>query len=112
MTTFDVGTKTGGQPINLHQLQGELEVAGMDCSAGLGMHEQTVYTYDADGQVADFPSEQQATVDQVISDHVAMRDKSDAEYAAEFQASGTSPQRRQEINHTLTGLLPRDQVLM
>ena len=112
MTTMDVGAKTGHKPINLSQLQAELETAGVDVSAGLGMHDGRVYTYDTDGQPADFPEADQSTVDQVISDHVAMRDKSDAEYAAEFQDPETPAQRKQQINHTMTGLMPRDQVLM
>jgi hypothetical protein len=95
--------------LNLSQLQVELEAAGVDCGAGLGMSEDHVFTYAA-GQPADFPAADQATVDQVMSDHVAMRDKSDAEYAAEYQDSATTAQRRQQINAIMTGLLPRDQV--
>lgn len=111
MTQAAVGQSTGGKPINLGQLQGELETAGVDCGAGLGMTEGHVYTY-ADGQPADFPVADQATVDQVTADHVAMREKTDAEYAAEFQNPETTPDRKQEIRDITAGLLPREQVPM
>ena len=111
-TTEAVGRATGGKPVNLAQLQGELETASVDCSAGLGMQEARVYTYDADGSPVDFPASQQAVVDQVIADHVAMRDKTDAEYSAEFQDPGTTSERKQEIRDITAGLLPREQVPM
>jgi len=110
-TTESIGRSTSGKIINLAQLQGELVTAGVP-TTGLGMHDDSVYTYDAAGEPTDFPSEQDATVDQVITEHVAMRDKTDAEYAAEFQASGTTAARKQEIRDITAGLLPREQVPM
>lgn len=113
MTTVEtVGQPTGGTPINVSQLQAELESAGVDCSAGLGSGGGYVYTYDADGVAADFASADQATVDQAIASHVAMRDKTDAEYSAEFQNPATTAARKQEIRDILDGLLPREQVPM
>jgi hypothetical protein len=112
MTTSAIGQATGGKPIALAQLQAELETAGVDCSTGLGLSDDAVYTYDAAGQAVDFPTEAQATVDQVIGDHVAMRDKTDAEYATEFQNPATTVARKQEIRDITAGLLPREQVPM
>jgi hypothetical protein len=103
------GRSTQGKLINLSQLQGELVAASVQV-AGLGLHDDSVYTYAADGSPADFPASDQPTVDQVIADHVAMRDKTDAEYSAEFQTA--SPERRQEIRDMTAGLLPREQVPM
>jgi len=105
------GQPTGGKPINLSQLQNELATAGVAAN-GLGSHEDLVYTYDADGGTVDFPTDDQPTVDQVIDAHVGMRDKTDAEYAVEFQDAATSPERKQEIRDQQNGLLPREQVPM
>lgn len=110
MTQAAVGQSTGGKLINLSQLESELSNAGV-LANGLGMTEDVVYTY-ASGQPADFPSADQATVDHVISDHVAMRDKTDAEYSAEFQDPATTADRKQEIRDITAGLLPREQVPM
>jgi hypothetical protein len=110
-TTTPLGVPTLGKPINLDQLEAELVAAGVSVS-GLGMSDDYVYTYDADGEMTEFPSGAKTTVDQVIADHVAMRDKTDAEYAAEFQDAATTPERRQEIRDITAGLLPREQVPM
>jgi hypothetical protein len=107
-----VGQATGGKPINLTQLLAELETASVDCSAGLGLAQDYVYTYDNGGQPADFPAEQQATVDSVIAAHTALRDKTDEEYALEFQNPATTAARKQEIRDQQSGLLPREQVPM
>lgn len=111
-TSVVVGRSTGGKPINLAQLQSELEANDVDCSAGLGMSEDLVYSYDDAGAPAEFPSGEQTVVDQCIADHVAMREKTDAEYSAEFQDPETSPERKQEIRDITAGLLPREQVPM
>lgn len=103
---------TSDKPVNLDQLATELQTAGVDCSAGLGLTEGQVHTYDATGVPADFPAGQASTVDQVIADHVAMRDKTDAEYSMEFQDADTSVARKQEIRDITAGLLPREQVPM
>lgn len=108
--TQSVGTSVGDKPVNVAQLQKELEAAGVDCSAGLGTAAEYVFTYDAQGVPADFASADQATVDQVIADHVAMRDKTSAEYATEFQDPETTPARKQEIRDIQNGLLPPEQV--
>jgi hypothetical protein len=110
-TTTPLGVPTGGKPINLAQLQAELEIAGVDVS-GLGMADDLVYTYDVDGLPADFTADKQPVVQQTIADHVAMRDKTDAEYSAEFQNPATTPARKQEIRDITAGLLPREQVSM
>jgi hypothetical protein len=104
-----VGASTGGKPINLHQLEAECGAAGVQTN-GLGMANELVYVYDADGGPANFPVAEQATVDQVIADHVALRDKTSAEYAAEFQDPETAPARKQEIRDIQNGLLPPEQV--
>lgn len=109
--TYSVGKSTGGKPINLAQLEAEFEAAGVVVS-GLGIAEDTIFTYDGDGEPAGFPSAQDAVIDQVVADHVAMRDKTDAEYSAEFQDAQTTPERRQEIRDITAGLLPREQVPM
>jgi len=111
-TQTPVGCATNGKPINLAQLQGELNVAGADVSGGLGLTAGYVHTYSSDGAAADFPQDEQPTVDQVIADHVAMRAKTDAEYAAEFQDPNTTVERKQEIRDITSGLLPREQVPM
>jgi len=108
-TSVSIGRSTGGKPINLHQLEGEIATAGVSI-AGLGMEQAMIYTYDSQGQPADFAAADQATVDQAIADHVALRDKTDAEYATEFQDSSTTAARRQEIRDITAGLLPREQV--
>jgi len=109
--TFSIGRNTGGKPINLGQLQAELATAGVAVQ-GLGMTEGHVYVYDAQGLPADFPSAQQSVVDQAIADHVGLRDKTDAEYATEFQDVSTTAARKQEIRDITAGLLPRETVPM
>jgi hypothetical protein len=109
--TATAGRGTGGKPINLAQLQGEIQAAGVSVSA-LGMHDDLVYRYDDAGVQTDFAAAVQPTVDQCIADHVAMRDKTDAEYSAEFQDPDTTVARKQEIRDITAGLLPREQVPM
>ena len=104
------GVVTGGKPINLSQLRDEL--AGQGLEVGLGSHDDMIYTYDDQGQFADFTSAQQPTVEAAIANHVAMRDKTDAELAAEFQTPGTTAARKQEIRDMQSGLMPREQVPM
>jgi hypothetical protein len=69
-----------------------------------------VATHDDSGDLVDFPGEQQPAADQVIGNHVAMRDKTDAEYTIEFQDPNTTAARRQEIRDQQSGLLAREQV--
>lgn len=106
-----IGRPTGGKPINLAQLQTELGAAGVAGSA-LGQVGEYVSTYDADGAPVDFPAAERTAVDFVIAAHVAMRDKTADEYAAEFQDPNTTPGRRQEIRDITAGLLPPEQVPM
>jgi len=108
-TSGTLGAKTSGKPINLHQLEAEIRTAGVTVD-GLGMVEGVVHTYDQDGQPADFAEAEHATVDATIASHVAMRDKTDAEYATEFQDAATTSERKQEIRDITVGLLPREQV--
>lgn len=103
------GRSTQGKPINLQQLQQELGDAGVVVTA-LGMNREVVYLYTADGTPSDFPADQQASVDQVITAHVALRDVTDAEYATKFQDPNTTVARKQEIRDITAGLLPREQV--
>jgi hypothetical protein len=105
------GRPTGGKPIALHQLQTEMASAGLSVEA-LGMAGDVVHVYDAEGQVADFAAADQAAADQAIADHVAMRDKTSAEYAAEFQDPNTTAARKQEIRDIQNGLMPPEQVPM
>lgn len=109
MTTTVAGRATGDKWINLGQLQAEIETAGVSVPDGLGMHDDHVYTY-VDGEPSDFGAAEQATVDQAIANHIALRDKTDEEYAEEFQDAATTAVRRQEIRDITAGLLPRDQV--
>lgn len=107
--TISVGQPTGPKPINLGQLQIEIQTAGVSVTS-LGMSDQRVYTYTQIGQPADFAAAAQPTVDQCIADHVAMRNKTSADYAAEFQDPNTSVARKQEIRDIQNGLLPPEQV--
>jgi hypothetical protein len=107
-----VGRSTGGKPINLSHLQVELSTGGVNTSAGLGLADDYVFTYNGDGAPSDFATTEQAAVDQAIADHVAMRDKTDAEYSTEFQDPNTTVARKQEIRDITAGLLPREQVPM
>lgn len=113
-----------GQVINLSQLQDEFMSASIPIEYGLlidGRSDQPVesgdlhqppgamlFALDADAQKTDLPPEAQAVVDA----HVAMRDKTDAELAAEFRAPGTTPARKQDIRDMQSGLLEREQVPM
>jgi hypothetical protein len=114
-----VTTIPDDKPINLSQLEQELQGAGVATGTGLGMHQPgedepagptTVFLYDAGSAAKDFSSSDQAAVDQVIADHIALRDVTDEEYAAEFQDAATTAARRQEIRDITSGLLPREQV--
>jgi len=106
------GISTAGKPVNLGQLQQELSAGGLNIPAGLGMHDEFVYTYDGDGEAADFAVADQLKVQEVLGAHAAMRDKTDEEYAVEFNDANTSPQRKQEIRDQMNGLVPREQVPM
>lgn len=108
-TTDYKGASIGGKPVNLSQLHAELRTAGVSVD-GLGQSDDYVFAYDAEGLPTDFSTAEQPTVDQVIAAHVAMRDKTDAEYATEFQNPATTAQRKQEIRDILAGLMPREQV--
>jgi hypothetical protein len=110
-TSQTIGEATGGKPIMLHQLEAELVAVGVSVN-GLGMVEDLVYTYGADGLPSDFEPNQQRAVQQAIADHVAMRDKTSAEYATEFQDPNTPPARKQEIRDIQSGLIPPEQVPM
>jgi len=110
--TEQAGRSTGGKLINLSQLQAELVTAGVDVTRGLGMTGEFVFTYDTEGVATDFASAETTVVDQTIASHVAMRDKTSEEYAAEFQNPATTAQRKQEIRDIQNGLLPPEQVPM
>jgi len=104
-----------GKLINLNQLQTEMQTAGLAVTAlGISGGEpenpvpDMLHTYDAGGTPADLPAGAQAVVDA----HVALRDKTDEEYATEFQNPATTAARRQEIRDITAGLLPREQVPM
>jgi hypothetical protein len=103
------GQPTSGKPIALYQLQTEMNGAGLSVAA-LGMADDAVFVYDAEGQPADFAEADRATVDQAITNHVAMRNKTDAEYAAEFQDPNTTAARKQDIRDIQNGLMPHEQV--
>jgi hypothetical protein len=106
-----VGVPSQGKAINLAQLQTELAAAGVVVD-GLGLDAGQIYTYDAEGIPCDFATADTAAVEQCVSNHVAMRDKTSAEYAAEFQNPETTPARKQEIRDVQNGLLPPEQVPM
>ena len=61
MTTTNIGVPTGGKPINLRQLEGELGTAGVTVNA-LGMGDDLVYTYDSEGVPADLPAGSDAVI--------------------------------------------------
>ena len=96
-----------GKVVNLVQLQYELAAAGIPVVA-LGATGNDLHTYTAVGEPLDLPD----TAAPVVAAHVAMRDKSDVEYATEFQSAGTTATRQQQIRDILAGLLPRDKVPM
>lgn len=103
------------KPINLTQLQGELVTAKVVTTGGLGLTGPSetdpavdLHTFDADGVATDLPPEAVP----VVNAHVAMRDKTDEEYAAEFQDPSTTVVRKQEIRDITAGLMPREQVPM
>jgi hypothetical protein len=107
------GLDVTGKPINMGQLQDELAAASVPVPNGLGMtgpseHSPTVelHTFDGAGEAAALP----AAAEPVVEAHVAMRDKTSAEYAAEFQNPATTAARRQEIRDIQNGLLPPEQV--
>ena len=106
------------KPINLAQLQAEMVSASIDVGAGLGMTDATIYrnvggTPGVGGEPADAAAFADETAAQTVVDaHVAMRDKTDAEYSVEFQDAGTTAARKQEIRDITAGLLPREQVPM
>lgn len=110
-TAPTAGRSTGGKPINLSQLQQEIIAAGVSVT-GLSLVVDTVSTYDANGALSDFAVADQPVVDQVIADHVALRDKTPEEYSEEFQNPSTPPQRKQELRDITAGLLPAEQVPM
>ena len=97
------------KPINLSQLEQEINAAGVE-THGISMVNGVVFQHDADGAPIDFDAAAHPIVDQCITDHIAMRDKTDAEYSAEFQDAATSAARKQEIRDITAGLLPREQV--
>jgi hypothetical protein len=87
--------------------------AGVGVAEGLGMADdlQIIFTYD--GAVpADFPAADVPQVESAITSHVALRDKTDEEYAAEFQNPATTNARKTTINNIMSGLVPREQVPM
>lgn len=110
-TDAPVGLPSGGRPINLSQLEGELNAQGV-APDGLGMTEEWVYPYDENGAPTDFTPEETPIVQAAINAHVGMRDKTDAELAEEFQDPNTTPARKQEIRDEQAGLIPREQVPM
>jgi hypothetical protein len=113
-----------GRYINLAQLQTEMAAAGVQTPNGLlyvGPSSPTpsavgaplatgtlLFMYDDQNTPTDLPTGAAAVVDA----HVAMRDKTDAELAAEFQNPDTTAVRKQEIRDMQSGLLPREQVPM
>jgi hypothetical protein len=102
-----------GKPINLEQLQGELATAGVSVPNGLGLSGPaadsptvSLLTFDVNGTYQDVPPEAAP----VVQAHIAMRDKTDEEYAIEFQNPNTTAERRQEMRDITSGLLSREQV--
>jgi len=97
------------KPVNLNQLEGEMRAASVPITQGLILWEDDLYDV-VDGSHADFADE--AAAQAVLDAHVGMRDKTDQEYATEFQNPATTPARKQEIRDQQSGLLPREQVPM
>jgi hypothetical protein len=96
------------KPINLTQLEGELGGASVALSSGLTA---TMEARDGpvtllQGDTSDLPSD----AEPVVSAHAALRPKTDAEYAAEFQTA--EPARKQQIRDQMNGLEPREQLPM
>jgi hypothetical protein len=102
------------KPINLDQFAEELADAGGPDGAlwTSGEPPDEIGTYDAEGVPTDFSTAEQPVVHEVVAAHVAMRDKTDEEYAEEFQDPDTTPERKQEIRDITAGLMPREQVPM
>lgn len=99
-----------GQAVNLSQLQGELAAANVDYGMSLLRTGQVIHAYDNRGMPQGF--EDRPAAQAVLDAHVALRDKNDAEYSAEFNAPETTPERRQQIRDILLGLEPRELVPM
>jgi hypothetical protein len=119
-------TDVSGRLITLHQLEAELIAAGVAVPNGLvivgawppGQQAPTGSAIQPPGtQLLGVAPDQQyielpPEAESVIDHHVAMRDKTDAEFAAEFQLPETTPARKQELRDMQAGLLPREQVPM
>ena len=110
-TAAPIGIPAGGRPINLYQVQTEINAQGVAVD-GIGMADGWIYKYDENGSPADFTPQDTPIVQRAINDHVGMRDKTDTELAEEFQASDTTATRKQEIRDMQAGLIPREQVPM
>ena len=113
------GIPVGGKAVNISQLEAEMRAASVEVNQGLGMTDAVIFCYSGGGgtepgsaaaQASDFPDPSAAQA--VLNAHVAMRNKTDAEYSAEFQDAATTPARKQEIRDIMNGLLPREQVPM
>ena len=57
--------------VQLKQLEGELDAAGIDVATGIGSHETggstAIYTYDGDGHIVDLPAAAQTVVDSHVA---------------------------------------------
>ena len=108
--TETIATLSVTKPINIMQLQSEMAVAGVNYGSALLLSGDTLYCYDAQGLTTGFADSTAAQT--VLDAHVAMRDKTSEEYAAEFQNPSTTVARKQEIRDIQNGLLPPEQVPM
>lgn len=64
------GVALNGRTIDLGQLQRELQTAGVTITAGLGSDDANVWTFDQNGQPADFQVGQRSLVRDAIDRHV------------------------------------------
>jgi hypothetical protein len=101
------------KPINLTQLEDEFRASSVAFGSGLTATQETnagpvtLLQVDADtGEPGDLLPEAQP----VVEAHTALRPKTDAEYAAEFQTA--EPARKQQIRDQMNGLEPREQLPM
>lgn len=106
-----IGIPAGGRPINLSQLQAELQAEGV-ARDGLGMHDGWIFPYDEAGVPSDFTPQETPVVQTAINAHVGMRAKTTEEYSVEFQDPNTTAARKQEIRDITAGLLPAEEVPM
>ena len=98
------------KPVNIVALTDEMRAGGVSIPIGLITLDrppnENLLSLNSDGTGSEPPPEAVP----IVAAHIALRDKTDEEYSAEFQNPATTAARRQEIRDITGGLLPREQV--